>query len=186
MVTVVGQCVGADRYDEANRYMLKLTGLGTLIISVFSLLYYYFSEGRSYPFSVFRKKKQHLLPDNLILICAVGATVLFSPGLHCQTDCACGRDVKFTMIVAIISIVACPGRAWLYLSASYWKLECAGIWYGQLIDWLIRAGIIHLEMLFREMDAISRHQMICLRWTVIYQFSRTEMLIGREALEKIF
>ena len=39
LITVVGQCVGAQRYEEAKRYIHKLTGLAYLFMFFFSMLF---------------------------------------------------------------------------------------------------------------------------------------------------
>lgn len=135
MLTIVGQCVGAGRYEEAKRYMIKMTGLGTVIMTVFSLLIIIF---RGQIVSIFGLTDETAdLTMKLIVICATGTTVLFSPAFALPNGLRAAGDVRFSMIVAIISMwTARVGLG--YLFSVVFGFGVAGIWYGQLTDWFIR------------------------------------------------
>ncbi len=143
-VTVVGQCIGADRKDEAKKYgrkMMKETYIGMffacsvilifapVIVSIFNLS----------PTSAW-------LATTVLRTCMVANMIVWPMSFTLPNILRAAGDVKYTMFVSNISI-------WLFRvlfsylisqfliakfpDKTYYGLF--GIWFGMYIDWIFRA-----------------------------------------------
>ena len=135
MITVVGQCVGAKNYKEAKRQTLRLTGLSILCIFVLCL----FTILLLNPIiSIF-----NLQPDtfqiayDLIFYHSIASILIWAPAFTLPNALRAAGDVKFTMIVSVVSMWVC--RIGLsYLITSLFPLGALGVWIAMTVDWLVR------------------------------------------------
>lgn len=136
IVTVVGQCVGAGDYKQAIYYIKKLTVINyivTFMISVLMILllnqildYYTLSN-------VTRN-----LTYTLIIIHNCFAIFLWPISFTLSNGLRAAGDVKFTMIIAIVSMFAL--RIFLaFLLGIVFGMGVMGVWIAMGLDWTFRA-----------------------------------------------
>ena len=136
VITVIGQCIGAGRKDEAISYTKKLmkwvylvaAGANILVLTTLPLtsrLYNISPEARD-------------LGVLLVMIHA-GCAILLWPSSFVLPQCLkAGGDANFTMIISISSMWVF--RIMLsYFIGGYLGLGAIGVWISMVVDWIFRA-----------------------------------------------
>ncbi len=135
MITVVGQCVGARDYEQAVYYTRKLTlwayltmGLfnGAILLFLRPLVGIYELSGATMELAI-----------QLVTIHA-GCAIFFWPlSFVLPNALRAANDVKFTMIVSILSMAVWRlGFSYLLCVRMGWG--AMGVWIAMVIDWLCR------------------------------------------------
>ena len=135
MITVVGQCVGARDYEQAVHYTRKLTlwayltmGLfnGAILLFLRPLVGIYELSGATMELAI-----------QLVTIHA-GCAIFFWPlSFVLPNALRAANDVKFTMIVSILSMAVWRlGFSYLLCVRMGWG--AVGVWIAMVIDWLCR------------------------------------------------
>ena len=152
MVTVVGQCIGARRQEEAKRYTLKLTGLaylamGALNLVMLALLPVVIGIYNPSPATA-------ALARELMLYCIACTILLWPASFVLPNGLRAAGDVRFTMTVSIVSMWAFRiGFAYLFVNIC--KLGVMGVWYGMFIDWIFRAFVFSWRFKGFEKRAVA-------------------------------
>lgn len=136
MITVVGQCVGADQLDQAKYYMGKLTKLTYLCLIVLNLVIILFLGPicKLYGLSAETAK----LAEQLMLYHSICCMMIHPLAFSLANGLRAANDVKFTMVVSIFSMWTF--RIVLgYLLGRYLGLGVMGVWIAMTVDWLVRA-----------------------------------------------
>lgn len=136
MVTVVGQCVGAKEYLQAEHYTKKLMGISYLSTAALSLV-----VGLGLPLILrFYELSQetYSLSVTLIVMHNVLATLLHPTSFNLSNTLRAAGDVRFTMFVGIGSMVLFRlGSAVLF--GIVLDLGVIGVWIAMGMDWLARS-----------------------------------------------
>lgn len=136
VITVVGQCVGAKEYDQAEQYtkeMMKIsygftTALGIVVCLALPLLL------RLYDLE---PATLHLAALLIIMHNALAA-LLHPTSFNLANSLRAAGDVKYTMIVGIgCMIVFRLGSALLFGIVFHWGV--VGVWIAMGMDWLARS-----------------------------------------------
>lgn len=137
MITIVGQCVGAGRYDQARDYIKKLMKLAYLIGGVTNILTLLFIKQLVGFFG--------LSPQTTQLAIIVGAMhagswlLAWPTSFTLPNGLRAAGDVRFTMIVAVAVMWIC--RIGLsYVFALYFEMGLIGVWLAMIIDWVVRSA----------------------------------------------
>ncbi len=135
MITVVGQCVGAHRMDEARQYTWRLMRLSYLLMSILNIIILLLNPIVCLPF--------HLLPETetmarqVIIIHGLGSIFLWPMSFVFPNSLRAAGDVRFTMLVSSLSMIIC--RVILgYLFSTPLGLGLIGVWLAMQVDWIIR------------------------------------------------
>ena len=135
LVTVVGQCMGAGKPEEAAYYMKKLTGIAYVCIFVTAALTYL-----SLPF-IFRLYQ--LSPETMTIARELAvsfciACVIFWPASFTfPNGLRAANDARYTMIVSVLSMwIFRVGSA--YVFAQYMNMGVMGVWFAMYLDWIVR------------------------------------------------
>lgn len=135
LVTVVGQCVGAKRYDEARKYVIKLTKLAYLAMAVLNLVILAAS-----PFIV---RLYGLSPEttsiaiDIMVWHSIFCLIFWPAAFTLPNGLRAANDVKFTMTVSIISMWVCRiGMS--YVLGKYLGMGVLGVWIAMFLDWICR------------------------------------------------
>ncbi len=136
MVTVVGQCIGAGDFEAAHRYEKKLLKKSYIYLAIMStgLLLALPLILRLYSAS-----DEALRIASILIWIHLGVGMLLWP-LSFTTPNAlrAAKDVKFTLIVAIFSMVTF--RIVLsYIIGVRLGMGIIGVWMAMLVDWVFRA-----------------------------------------------
>lgn len=135
MITVVGQCMGAGRQEEAKKYtrlLMKITYAcvipfnGLLMLLAYPLLGLYHLSASTTE-----------LAHTLFMMNALAVMTIWPLSFTLPNALRAAGDVKFTMVVAIVSM-------WVFrLGGGYLLSVClgmgvVGIYLGMFTDWLFR------------------------------------------------
>ena len=143
VATVTGQCFGARNYDLVRRYCTNFIKVGRFILLITSLILY--------PLTPLLLRLYSATPEASSIICvALGIGAASLPLFWCDaylpafTIRACG-DGMFASIVSIIALFI--GRCLIgYLFTIQFGFGVPGIWIGMVLEWVIRAFVLHSRL----------------------------------------
>ena len=136
IVTVVGQCVGAGEYDQAEYYMkkiMKISYAGNIVMMVIMQmflprilgLYELSAEGYRYAWI-------------LVTIHNVGACFIHPTSFNLANGLRATGDARFTMVVGMVSMIFFRvGAAVLF--GIVLNFQVMGVWFAMLCDWAARS-----------------------------------------------
>ena len=136
MVTVVGQCIGAGRKDEAKHYILKLTWYGEVSIIISCVLLYLACDlvttlGGMEPEAAALCKQMTLA---ITIYKPIAWPFSFMPGYGMRA----AGDVKFSMITSSITMWTC--RVFLTIVLiRFFGWGPMAVWIGMFTDWTARS-----------------------------------------------
>lgn len=136
MVTVIGQCVGANDYEQAKYYIkkiMKMTYLSMLILIVVLLL-------ATPTILTFYSLSQETiaLAYQCIFFHGISAAIFWPAAFTLPNALRAANDAKYTMIVSATSMLTF--RLLLsYIIAQTMGVGLLGIWIAMSIDWVVRA-----------------------------------------------
>ena len=135
MITIVGQCVGAGDYAQAEYFAKKLLRLAELIMAAYNALLL-----ALLPFIL----NLYVLSDETRSLAAVLITIhmcfamfIWVPSFTLPNALRAGNDVKFTMTVSIISM-------WVFrvgfsiVLGKWFGMGVIGVWIAMILDWIFR------------------------------------------------
>lgn len=136
IITVVGQCVGADRYDEARYYVKKLFTYSYSILVGLNLIMF-----AAYPLIL---GLYNLQPETesvawtLSVAHGIGACTIWALSFSLPNVLRAAGDVRFTMIVSVASMWIF--RIMLCMVFSYFTdFGIYGVWAAMFADWICRS-----------------------------------------------
>ncbi|SHN55281.1 putative efflux protein, MATE family [Butyrivibrio hungatei DSM 14810] len=138
LMTIVGQCLGAGRKDEAIYYTKKMIGWGYIAILV-SCLFTYAIAGPVTILAGMAPESRKLCLFMLGWITIV-KPLLWSPSFITPYAMRAAGDVKFSMIVATLTMWLLRVTLATFLIRVV-GLGAMGVWIGMFADWGVR-GII--------------------------------------------
>ena len=138
LMTVVGQCLGAGRKDEAVYYTKKMIGWGYVVIFTSCL----FTYGIARPVVALAgmEKESAALCIYMLGWITIFKPLLWSPSFITAYSLRAAGDVKFSMIVATLTMWLCRVTLATLLIRVV-GMGPMGVWIGMFSDWGIR-GII--------------------------------------------
>jgi Na+-driven multidrug efflux pump len=142
LMTVVGQCVGAGKLDEARYYTKKLTIWSFVVLFVVNWLIYFITPAVTSIAGMEADAAAMTVRVMLIISIVKPFTwpLAFTP---CNGTRAAG-DVKFTMIVSTITMwILRVGLATVLCRCLGVGLE--GIWCGYFADWTMRSVLFTIR-----------------------------------------
>lgn len=136
IVVVVGQCIGANDYEQAKYYIKKLMKISYIVTGIIGSavilllpwilnLYSLSSEARNLTFI-------------LVIMHNIMATALHPTAFVLPNGLRAAGDVKFSMVVGIVSMILFRlGAAVLF--GIIFNLGIIGVWISMGSDWLCRS-----------------------------------------------
>lgn len=136
IVVVVGQCIGANDYEQAKYYIKKLMKISYIVTGIIGSavilllpwilnLYSLSSEARNLTFI-------------LVIMHNIMATALHPTAFVLPNGLRAAGDVKFSMVVGIVSMILFRlGAAVLF--GIIFNLGIIGVWVAMGSDWLCRS-----------------------------------------------
>ena len=135
-VTVIGQCVGAGEYDQAEYYMkkiLKISYTGVIALTILMeialpwILGMYELSAEAYHYAII-----------LVTIHNVGACFIHPLSFNMANGLRATGDARYTMIVGMISMLFFRvGAAVLF--GIILNFQVMGVWFAMISDWLARS-----------------------------------------------
>ena len=140
LVTIVGQCMGAGKVEEAKKQIRRLVMCAYACVWFFDGLMFLFAPQIVGWFSLSDEAAQSAIA---VLRAFYFAAILIWPlSFTMPHPLRASGDVKLTMTVSIISMWTCR-IAVSYVLVFYCNMGLLGVWMGMFIDWYAR-GICYL------------------------------------------
>lgn len=136
MITVVGQCVGAGKLDQAKKYTWKLLKYASLSMLVVNLLVLVSINPIVNLFEAQEATKE--LATKLLVYHCICCIIIWPAAFTLPNALRAANDVKYTMFTSIFSM-------WIFrvgfsfILAQNFGLGVFGVWVAMTIDWVFRA-----------------------------------------------
>jgi len=135
IVTVIGQCVGANDYDQARFYMKKMMKIAyalviadnalTALILPWVLGFYHLGPDTS------------ALVTRIILADCLVSSLIHSPAFVLPNGIRAAGDARYTMIVGVVSMF-CVRIVGSYVLGTMLGIGVMGAWISMFLDWCVR------------------------------------------------
>lgn len=142
LMTVVGECMGAGRKDEAVYYIKKLTAIGELVIIGSCIIVFVLTK----PITIMAGMEPVSADMCFNMICVITLVkplvwvMSFIPAYGMRA----AGDVKFSMIVSCCTMWLFRVSLCVFL-AKVFKMGPMAVWIGMFTDWTIRAVMFGLR-----------------------------------------
>ena len=152
LMTVVGQCLGAGRKDEAIYYIKKLCWLSEVVIVASCLLVFVLTK----PITMIggmEAESAKLCMQMMIFITIVKPlcwVMAFVPGYGMRA----AGDVKFSMITSCCTMWLCRVSLCIYL-CRVWGFGPIAVWIGMAADWSLRSILFTIR--FKSGKWLNHH-----------------------------
>ena len=142
MVTVVGQCVGAEEYGQAIKYTRKLMTYMYIGMFIMNMTIFFAASQvlRLYNLS----PEAYAGAYHILRIYTFISAAIWPIAFGLPNALRASGDTRFTMVISIVSMwvfrIGCS-----YLLALGFGLKLDGVWFGMYIDWVFRSSIFILR-----------------------------------------
>lgn len=142
LMTVVGECMGAGRKDEAAYYIKKMTAVSEVVVIASCLLIF----ALVHPITVFGGMEQE---SAKLCIFMVGCITIVKPIVWSLAfipayGFRAAGDVKFTMVTSALIMWLCRVTLAMFL-ARVLGFGPIAVWIGMFTDWTVRAIIYSIR-----------------------------------------
>jgi putative MATE family efflux protein len=135
LITIVGQCVGAGKKEEAKRYTRFLVRANYGILLLLCVLMVVFADQLS---SVYNLSGEAAEVSSRMVVLHSYAMIVWPVAFTVPYALRASMDAKYTMVVSIFSMWIFR-IAFAYFFVRVMKTGVMGVWYGMFIDWIFRA-----------------------------------------------
>lgn len=144
MMTIVGQCIGAGKTDEAKKYIFRLSAYGEVAIVISCAVI----AGIVRPVTILGGMEPAAaeLTCSMVLVIAAVKPILWVPSFMPGYGMRAAGDVKFSMILSTITMWSCRVVVAMILARGFGMGPIA-VWIGMFSDWAVR-GIFFSWRLF--------------------------------------
>ena len=142
LMTVIGQCLGAGRKDEAVYYTKKMIGWGYIVILASCLFTY--AIARPVVMLAGMEEKSAALCIYMLGWITIVKPIFWAPSFITAYSLRAAGDVKFSMIVATLTMWFCRVTLATFLIRVI-GMGPMGVWIGMFSDWGIRAVIFTIR-----------------------------------------
>ncbi|MDD6680292.1 MATE family efflux transporter [Galactobacillus timonensis] len=134
-VTVIGQCVGANDYEQAEYYVHKLIRIAWIMAAVNNLLVYL---AMPYALSLYSLSSETLkIAETILTMECIAVTTIHAPAFVLPTCIRAAGDAKYTMYVGVGSMFGARVLS-AYLLGTALGMGVVGTRIGMYIDWGVR------------------------------------------------
>lgn len=135
MITVVGQCVGAGDYKQAEYYVKKIMKISFVAFAVWDGL---ILLTLPWTLQIYALSAETMELAKLLIFIHDGIAIfLWTPSFVLPNALRAGNDVKFTMGVSIFSMFVFRVAASFVLGVHF-QMGAFGVWIAMVIDWTFR------------------------------------------------
>lgn len=138
LMTVVGQCLGAGRKDEAVYYIKKLSLVSEVVIIASCLIIFVLTK----PITMLAgmEPASARLCFEMITFITIAKPICWVPSFIPPYGLRAAGDVKFSMIVSCCTMWLCRVSLCIYL-CRVWGFGPIAVWIGMACDWMLRSII---------------------------------------------
>ena len=138
MMTVVGQCIGAGKDEEAAYYIKKMTIWAEFVMIANCLVVFAVTK----PITILggMEAESAAMCFNMMLAITIAKPILWVPSFVPVYGMRAAGDVRFSMIVSCLTM-------WLFrvslavLLCRYTEIGPMGVWIAMFTDWTVRSFI---------------------------------------------
>ncbi len=142
LMTVVGQCIGADRKEEAKYYIVKLMGIAGVGTLVSCLLVLAITKPVTWLAGMEPAAAQMCF--ELVIAMTVIKPFIWVGAFGLPYGLRAAGDVKFSMIASVSIMWGCRVALGIFL-VKVFQLGLTGVWIGMFVDWIVRAIIFTIR-----------------------------------------
>ena len=147
LMTIVGQCLGADRKDEAVYYIKKLCVIAEIVMAASCVIVFALTKpitilGGMEPESA--KMCFHMVIW-ITIVKPIVWTLAFIPAYGLRA----AGDVKFSMTVSVLCMWFCRVSLVIFLARAY-HMGPMAVWIGMFVDWGVRNIIFTIRFRSRK------------------------------------
>lgn len=138
LMTVVGQCIGADRKEEAKYYIVKLmciAGIGTLVSCLLVL-----AITKPVTWLAGMEAEAAQMCFELVVAMTIIKPLVWVGAFGLPYGLRAAGDVKFSMIVSVSIMWGCRVALGIFLVRVF-HMGFMAMWIGMFADWIVRAII---------------------------------------------
>lgn len=138
LMTVVGQCLGAGRKDEAVYYIKKLSLVSEVVIIASCLIIFILTK----PITMLAgmEPASARLCFEMVTFITIVKPICWVPSFIPPYGLRAAGDVKFSMIVSCCTMWLCRVSLCIYL-CRVWGFGPIAVWIGMACDWMLRSII---------------------------------------------
>ena len=138
LMTVVGQCLGAGRKDEAVYYIKKLSLVSEVVIIASCLIIFILTK----PITMLAgmEPASASLCFKMVAFITIAKPICWVPSFIPPYGLRAAGDVKFSMIVSCCTMWLCRVSLCIYL-CRVWGFGPIAVWIGMACDWMLRSII---------------------------------------------
>ena len=138
LMTVVGQCMGAGRKEEARYYIIKLCIIAEVGITISCLLVYAMLR----PVTVIAgmESTSAALCIEMMTAITIVKPLIWTGSFVPAYGLRAAGDVRFSMTTSIITMWGCRVALCIFLVRTY-NMGPMAVWYGMFADWALRSVI---------------------------------------------
>lgn len=144
MITVVGQCIGAQDFGQAKFYIRRLMRNAYLLTGIVNILIIVTLPVSLKLYSLSGETLR--LASIMILIHCGFAILLWPASFTLPNALRAASDVTFTMVVSIISMAIFRILA-SYIIGYRMGMGAIGVWIAMILDWICRASCFIFRLL---------------------------------------
>lgn len=138
MMTVVGQCIGANEKEQAKKNSSKLIKVAYVFLIAVNAVMFFCAEPVCELFNVHPGDAAYTATITILHIHNVACSLVWPLAFTIPTVLRAAGDVKYPMMVSICSMWLCRiGIAYIFVKAL--NLGVIGVWCAMYIDWFVRA-----------------------------------------------
>lgn len=142
IITVVGQCVGANEYDQAQFYIKKLMKIAYLTTGIFNIVVFVLLPYLLQLYTLSPEAYQYSY--DLVIMHNLLAFLLHPTSFVLPNGIRAAGDVRFTMVIGIFSMIVFRlGSAVLF--GIILHMGIYGVWIAMGMDWLCRSILFYLR-----------------------------------------
>lgn len=142
VITVVGQCCGAGRYDSAAYYIRKLMRWSWLIMAGINVCLFALLVPILHLYNI--SDEARTLATVLIVIHNGTGVFLWTPAFVLPNAMKAAGDARFVMITAISTMLCCR-VAMAYVLGIRYGMGAVGVWIAMILDWVFRLIIFGIR-----------------------------------------
>lgn len=147
LMTVVGQCLGAGRKDEAIYYIKKLSWISEIVIIASCLIVFALTK----PVTMLggMEKASADLCFNMVTFITIVKPICWVLAFIPPYGLRAAGDVKFSMITSCCTMWLCRVSLCIYLCRA-WGFGPIAVWIGMACDWTLRSIIFTIRFHSRK------------------------------------
>lgn len=138
LMTVVGQCIGASRKEEAKYYIIKLMGIAGIGTLISCLLVLAITKPVTWLAGMDIEAAQMCF--ELVVAMTVVKPLVWVGAFGLPYGLRAAGDVKFSMIASVSIMWGCRVALGIFLVRVF-HFGLIGVWIGMFADWIARAVI---------------------------------------------